>query len=136
VAFVGTSPQDLFSCPPPGTCTIRVASNVSSTTDDQVFLAIRLPAPHGPPAAASTNATASGSLPAAADASSGTASAPNGASAAAASGANASAPTTGSKGPSSLAFTGSTTLLAGVGFVLLGLGIAVLSRHAGRRAPA
>jgi hypothetical protein len=138
VPFVGDSPQGLFSCPAPGTCTIRVSSNNASATADQVFLAIRLPTPHGPPAA-HTNSSSGGASASPSSTNAGTAADAAGTgtstSAAASTGANASAPATGSKGPSDLAFTGMSTLLAGIGLLLLGLGIAVLSRHAGRRAP-
>src|SRR5262249_12850499 len=101
VAFVGTSPQGLFSCPPPGSCTVRVSTNNASATPDQVFFAIRLPTPHGAPVATNTNSTP-GAGATHDGAAQPAASAGTGNTAAAGTGTNASATgTTNGKGPSS-----------------------------------
>ncbi len=68
--FVGKSPQELFNCLPPGAaslengltdyrdCQVRVSSNNTRPTDDQVFLRLRLPVL---PAAVTAGRSGSGS---------------------------------------------------------------------------
>jgi hypothetical protein len=137
--FVGESPEALFSCGSPGTCTVRVSTNNSTATADQVFFPIALPHPTTAAPAAqgatpgspgSTSASAHGATKPATAASGGTRGS-DPASATATSGTVVA--TTPSKRPDALAFTGLSALLGGIALVCLGLGIALYARARGRQ---
>jgi hypothetical protein len=124
IPFVGRSPQDLFDCGVPGNCTVRVSSNNSSATIDQVFFAIALPSPKpGAPAGNAHSSTTPTAAAASSDGSGGTASAD-----ASGSSATSGSATTAAKGPGALAFTGISAVLTGLALVLLGVGVALLAR--------
>ena len=135
--FVGESPEALFSCGSPGACTVRVSTNNSTATADQVFFAIALPRPTtAAPAAA--GATSGSPRPTSAPANAATNSARGssggadpGSVTATASGTPATASP--SHRPDALAFTGIAGLLGGIALVCLGLGIALYARARGRQ---
>jgi len=136
IPFVGESPEALFSCSSPSTCTVRVSTNNSTATSDQVFFAIALPraATTAPGLRGSTPAapgTGSASARAATNPATGGTAATDPASPTATSG--AAAATTPSTRPDALAFTGIAALLGGIALVCLGLGIALYARARGRQ---
>jgi hypothetical protein len=134
--FVGESPEALFSCGSPGTCTVRVSTNNSTATADQVFFAIALPrattaAPGAPGSTPGSHGTASASAHAATKPASRGAAGTDPASPTATSG--TAAVTTPSQRPDALAFTGIAAVLGGIALVCLGLGIALYARARGRQ---
>jgi hypothetical protein len=127
--FVGASPQSIFNCGTPGNCTVRVATNLASATDDQVFIALALQKPTS--AAAPTPTTskpAAGSGGATAGTGSNNAATANGGSATGTGATQTAAGSSTSGGHGPLAFTGLSAVLAGVALVLVGVGVALLSR--------
>ena len=142
--FRGPSPEGLFNCLGPQqvsprnggydsrNCSVRVSTNNSSATDDQVFFSLSLPNPTGaqanpPPAGGSSNPAGSGNTAASPSSASGSGSAPSGS---LASGHTDPSTATASHHGGLLAFTGAhAALLVAIGLECVAVGIALAGRR-------